>query len=64
MSGELKEYEVTTDGGYTTTLMLSDEDAKVRGLTRAARAKADEPAATKEAAAPLNKARTATTGKS
>ncbi|WXW93144.1 hypothetical protein SEA_BRAYBEAST_7 [Arthrobacter phage BrayBeast] len=28
----LKKYEVTTDSGYTTTLQLSDEDAKERGL--------------------------------
>lgn len=28
----LKQYEVTTDSGYTTTLQLSDEDAKERGL--------------------------------
>lgn len=29
---ELKKYDVKTGGGYATTLRLSDEDAKVRGL--------------------------------
>lgn len=49
----MREYEVEING-YTTTLQLSDEDAKARGLT------ADEPApAAKESPAPLNKARAA-----
>lgn len=53
---ELKKYDITTDSGYTTTLQLSDEDAKARGLkgkdtasVAAAAAKAAE--AEKEAAA-------------
>ncbi|MGY4543264.1 putative membrane protein [Arthrobacter sp. UYNi723] len=29
---ELKKYDITTETGYTTTLLLSDEDAKTRGL--------------------------------
>jgi hypothetical protein len=29
---ELKQYQVTTDTGYTTTFQFSDEDAKERGL--------------------------------
>lgn len=49
----MREYEVEING-YKTTLQLSDEDAKARGLL------ADKPAA-KEAAAPANKARTART---
>jgi hypothetical protein len=43
----LKKYEVTTDSGYTTTLLLSDEDAKVRGLLK--------PTQAKQAPAPQNK---------
>lgn len=47
---ELKRYEVTVEGRRptTTTLLLSDEDAKRMGLVEA-----------KAAAAPDNKARTA-----
>lgn len=29
---ELKKYDITTETGYTSTLLLSDEDAKARGL--------------------------------
>lgn len=53
MSGSLSEYEVTTDGGYKTTLLLTDDDAKARGLTKA-----------KAAEEPANKARQATANKS
>lgn len=42
----LKEYEVTLDGGRKTTLRLSDEDARRRGLTA------------KQQPAPKNKQRT------
>lgn len=67
----LREYEVTTGDpwGRTTTVQLSDEDAKARGLIPHAKAEPDEtdPAATgedsggagsgeKEAKAPANKA--------
>lgn len=44
----MKEYKVLI-GGLEHTILLSDEDAQARGLT----------AETKEASAPLNKARTA-----
>lgn len=47
MSGPLREYEVEVNG-HTTTLLLSADDAKARGL-------ADE----KKAPAPANKARSA-----
>lgn len=43
----LKEYKITTENGYETTILLSDEDAKARGLRK-------EPAA-KQAPAPRNK---------
>ena len=45
---ELKKYDITTETGYTSTLLLSDEDAKARGLLK-------EPAA-KQAPSPRNKA--------
>lgn len=44
---ELKKYDITTETGYKSTLLLSDEDAKARGLLMA-------PAA-KQAPAPRNK---------
>lgn len=44
---ELKQYDITTDTGYTSTLLLSDEDAKARGLLKG-------PAA-KQAPSPRNK---------
>lgn len=44
---ELKQYDITTDTGYTSTLLLSDEDANARGLLK-------EPAE-KQAPAPRNK---------
>ncbi|UDL14854.1 hypothetical protein PP357_gp07 [Arthrobacter phage Sarge] len=49
----LKKYNVTNDSGYTTTLLLDDEDAKALGLT----AKDLERSATseKQAPAPQNK---------
>lgn len=47
----MKEYTVEL-GGIERTVLLDDEDAKARGLL------ADKPA-TKKAAAPANKARTA-----
>lgn len=50
---ELKEYNITTETGYETTVLLSDEDAKTRGLTGK-----DAEAAKK--AAPANKAVKAT----
>lgn len=43
----LKKYDITNEYGYTTTLLLSDEDAKARGLLK-------EPQA-KQAPAPRNK---------
>ena len=36
---ELKKYDITTDSGYTTTLLLSDEEAKARSLLRETQAK-------------------------
>ncbi len=48
--GSLKPYDVTTESGAQTTLLLSDEDAKARGLV-----------ADKEAERPRNKARGAST---
>ena len=48
----MKTYEVEING-VATTLQLSDEDAKARGL------KASDEEKTKEAKAPANKARTA-----
>lgn len=50
MSGELKEYEVLVNG-IAHTFLLSDDQAKERGLT----------VTTKAAPAPQNKARTVTT---
>jgi hypothetical protein len=44
---ELKKYNITTESGYEATLLLSDEDAKTRGLLK--------PASTKQATAPKNK---------
>jgi len=44
---ELKQYDITTETGYKSTLLLSDEDAKARGLLK-------EPSA-KQAASPQNK---------
>ena len=44
---ELKKYDITTEAGYKSTLLLSDEDAKARGLLK-------EPAE-KQAPAPRNK---------
>ena len=51
----MKEYEITPKDGVPTTVLLSDEDAKARGLTPAAKAKAPE----SKKAAPANKAGTA-----
>ena len=50
----LKYYDVKTDGGYTTTLQLSDEDAKLRGLEGKGRDTVAAPKA-KRAPAPKNK---------
>lgn len=50
----LKYYDVTTDSGYTTTLKLSDADAKARGLEGKGRDTAAAPRA-KRAPAPKNK---------
>lgn len=44
----LKKYDYTTENGYTTTLLLTEEDAKARGLvTQEAAAKAKKDAAAK-----------------
>jgi hypothetical protein len=45
----LKKYDYTTESGYTTTLLLTEEDAKVRGLVSQADA-AKKEAASKAAA--------------
>ncbi|MGC5249500.1 hypothetical protein ACPXB3_21550 [Gordonia sp. DT219] len=50
----LKEYDVEING-VATTLQLSDEDAKVRGLTPRSESKA-APAARNKAKVPVNKA--------
>lgn len=44
---ELKKYDITTETGYKSTLLLSDEDAKARGLLK--------PEGAKQAPAPRNK---------
>lgn len=54
--GELKPYE-TTINGATTTVMLTDDDAKARGLT--GDAKAADKVEDKQARPVPNKARTA-----
>ena len=36
---ELKKYDITTEYGYKTTVLLSDEDAKARGLLKSPTAK-------------------------
>lgn len=51
----LKPYDVVDENGNATTLLLSEEDAKARGLVKPAAKKASEPAA-KKAATPANKA--------
>jgi len=52
----LREYEVQTGyHGRTTTLQLSDEDAKARGLDVPGQAKAAKAPANKQAPAPPNK---------
>lgn len=53
----MKEYTITPPDGMETTVLLSDEDAKARGLTadKPAAAKAKQ-AANKQAPAPQNKA--------
>lgn len=48
----MQEYEVTPRDGVPTTVLLSDEDAKARGLVPAAKAKAPE----NKKATPANKA--------
>ena len=48
----LKPYDVVDSNGNATTLLLSDADAKARGLTAKA-----EPEVTTKAHAPANKAR-------
>lgn len=52
----MKEYTITVADGMETTVLLSDEDAKARGLTptAAASSKAKQPA--NKQAAPANKA--------
>ena len=51
----MKNYDVVING-VATTVQLSDEDAKERGLTEPVKAPAKK-ATTKAAAAPRNKAR-------
>ena len=53
----MQEYEITPRDGIPTTVLLSDEDAKARGLKPAAKAKAPE----NKKAAPANKATAAAT---
>ena len=61
---DLKPYTITLDSGLTTELLLSDDDAKARGLLPRRAHKATtveaEPAA-KAAPEPANKARTSRT---
>lgn len=56
----MQEYTITADSGMETTVLLSDEDAKARGLTAAdatkASSKAKQPA--NKQATPANKAAT------
>lgn len=56
----MQEYEFTPKDGVPTTVLLSDEDAKARGLTPVVKAKAP---ANKQAK-PANKAASATADKS
>ena len=62
---DLKPYTITLDSGLTTELLLSDDDAKARGLLPRRAHKATtveaEPAAQKAAPAPANKSRAART---
>lgn len=55
----MQEYEITPRNGVPTTVLLSDEDAKARGLTPVAKAKApankQAKPANKAAAAPASK---------
>lgn len=53
---ELKKYDITTETGFTTTLLLSEEDAKSRGLIGAE-------TETKKAPAPQNKQAKPASGK-
>lgn len=52
----MKEYEITPPDGVPTTVLLTDEEAKARGLAPAAKTKAQAPA--NKQARPSNKART------
>lgn len=61
----LKPYEITNENGFATTLLLSEHDAKRRGLTEADQQEAPKPArrrrsapkpANKQAPAPQDKA--------
>lgn len=51
----LKPYEITNENGFTTTLLLSEHDAKRRGLTEAAKPKPAKPARRRAAPKPANK---------
>ena len=52
----MKRYDVVINGTKT-TLQLSDEDARARGLFKAPAKAADEPAAPTKARTPANKSR-------
>jgi hypothetical protein len=71
VGGPLKKYEVTTPSGVTTTMKLSEDDAKRLGVLDSGSEPAAEPAAAEEtdteapakARTTRNKARTATSDK-
>lgn len=50
----MKEYTITLPDGIETTVLLTDEDAKARGLTHESSSKAKQPA--NKQASPANKA--------
>lgn len=52
---DLKPYEITNENGFTTTLLLSEHDAKRRGLTQASRPPAPKPERRRRAPKPANK---------
>lgn len=52
---DLKPYEITNENGFTTTLLLSEHDAKRRGLTHADRQETPKPARRRRAPKPANK---------
>lgn len=51
----MQEYTITADSGMETTVLLSDEDAKARGLTEKAKTPTNKQASPANKAAPHSK---------